>query len=124
MGAAAGVDSVGHGVGDALVDDELLRLMRAKGTDYIATLVVFEPQQARVMSPAELAQLNPPQRAAELAREAQADKTVLPYDAKRWAIMQENIRRLKRRKSPLASGPMRGSRGSIMDPGRSARSGG
>jgi imidazolonepropionase-like amidohydrolase len=47
VAAAAGVDALGHGVGDALVDDELIALMKAKGTGYIPTMVVFEPQQDR-----------------------------------------------------------------------------
>jgi imidazolonepropionase-like amidohydrolase len=117
VAAAAGVDSVGHGVGDALVDDELIGLMRATGTDYIATLSVFEPQQVRVMSPAELAELNPAQRAAELAMESRADKTVLPYDAKRWGIMQDNIRRLKKAKIPIGIGTDAGIEGVYHGPG-------
>jgi imidazolonepropionase-like amidohydrolase len=117
VAAAAGVDSVGHGIGDELVDDELIALMRAKGTDYIATLSVFEPQQVRIMPPAELASLNPAQRAAELAMEARTDKTVLPYDARRWAIMQENIRRLKKAKIPIGIGTDAGIEGVYHGPG-------
>jgi imidazolonepropionase-like amidohydrolase len=117
VAAAAGVDSVGHGVGDAPVDDELIGLMRAKGTDYIATLSVFEPQQVRVMPPAELAALNPGQRAAELAMEGRADKTVLPYDAKRWGVMQDNIRRLKKAKIPIGIGTDAGIEGVYHGPG-------
>jgi imidazolonepropionase-like amidohydrolase len=117
VAAAAGVDSVGHGVGDELVDDELLTLMRAKGTDYIATLSVFEPQQVRVMTPAELAALNPGQRAAEAAMEARSDKTVLPYDARRWQIMQDNIRRLKKAGMRVGIGTDAGIAGVYHGPG-------
>jgi imidazolonepropionase-like amidohydrolase len=117
VAAAAGVDSLAHGIGDELVDDELIALMRNGGTDYIATLVVFEPQQARKMSSAEIARLNPGQRAAESAMEARADKTVLPYDAKRWNIMQENIRRLKKAKIPIGVGTDAGIEGVYHGPG-------
>ncbi len=117
VAAAAGVDSVGHGVGDELVDDELIGLMRAHHTAYIATLSVFEPQQVRVMSAAEKAELNPGQRAAEEAMEAGADKTVLPYDARRWGIMQDNIRRLKKAKIPIGIGTDAGIEGVYHGPG-------
>ena len=117
VAAAAGVDSVGHGVGDELVDDELIGLMRAKGTDYIATLSVFEPQQVRVMPADELAALNPGQRAAELAMESRPDKTVLPYDARRWQIMQDNIRRLKKARIRIGIGTDAGIEGVYHGPG-------
>lgn len=117
VAAAAGVDSLGHGVGDAPVDDELMDLMRAKGTDYIATLVVFEPQQVREMSPPELATLNPGQRAAEGAMAARPDKTVEPYDARRWGIMQDNIRRLKKARIPIGIGSDAGIEGVYHGPG-------
>lgn len=117
LAAAAGVDSVGHGVGDEPIDDELLGLMRQRGTAYIATLVVYEPQQARVMSPAELATLNPPERGAQEAMEARADKAVLPYDARRWGIMQDNIRRLKKARIPIGIGSDAGIEGVYHGPG-------
>ncbi len=117
LAASAGVNSVGHGVGDELVDDELIGLMRAKGTGYIATLSVFEPQQVRVMPPGELASLNPGQRAAEAAMEAGTDKTVLPYDARRWQIMQDNIRRLKKAKILIGIGTDAGIEGVYHGPG-------
>lgn len=117
LAAAAGVDSVGHGVGDEPIDDELLALMRQRGTAYIATLVVYEPQQTRVMSPAELATLNPPERGAQEAMEARADKAVLPYDARRWGIMQDNIRRLKKARIPIGIGSDAGIEGVYHGPG-------
>ena len=117
VAAAAGVDSVGHGVGDERVDDELIGLMRKNHTAYIATLSVFEPQQVRVMPPAEKAALNPGQRAAEERMEAGTDKTVLPYDSRRWGIMQDNIRRLKKAKIPIGIGTDAGIEGVYHGPG-------
>lgn len=101
VAAAAGVDAVGHGVGDALVDDELIKLMRRKGTAYIATLVVYEPQQERVLSAAEIAGLDAGERADEVRRRG---GPVRDYDAKRWKIMRENIGRLKKAKIPIGIG--------------------
>ena len=95
VAAAAGVDAVGHGVGDALVDDQLIGLMRAHHTGYIPTLVVFEPQERRSFLPAEWRALRPPERALEQARMARPPARLPAYASKRWAIMRENIRRLK-----------------------------
>jgi len=95
VAAAAGVDSVGHGVGDALVDDQLIALMKKNHTAYIPTLVVYEPQQTRRFEPGEWAGLTPAERRYEEGRKNELKKPVLDYDSRRWGIMQENIRRLK-----------------------------
>ena len=95
VAAAAGVDSVGHGVGDALVDDELIALMKAHGTAYIPTLVVYEPQEDRTFGPGEMAMFSPPEQARERARMAAPLAPVPAYEAKRWTIMQENVRRVR-----------------------------
>lgn len=116
VAAAAGVNAVGHGVGDALVDSELIGLMRKNDTAYVATLVVYEPQQTRVMSAAEMAELNPGERARE-AEMAKQDHAVLPYDAKRWAIMRDNIRRLKKAGIPIGIGTDSGIGGVYHGPG-------
>ncbi|ANY20956.1 D-hydantoinase/dihydropyrimidinase [Tsuneonella dongtanensis] len=101
VAAAAGVDAVGHGVGDALIDDELIKLMRRKGTAYIATLVVYEPQQERVLSAAELDGLDAGERADEVNRRG---GPIREYDTKRWKIMRENIGRLKKANIPIGIG--------------------
>jgi imidazolonepropionase-like amidohydrolase len=101
VAAAAGVDAVGHGVGDSLVDDELIKLMRRKGAAYIATLVVYEPQQERVLGAAELAGLDAGERADEATRRGGA---IREYDARRWKIMRENIGRLKKARIPIGIG--------------------
>lgn len=92
VAAAAGVDALGHGVGDALVDDELIALMKARGTAYVPTLTAYEPQQDRILLPAERNRLRPAERAREDAHRA---APVSALEAERWAIMQENVRRLK-----------------------------
>ena len=95
IAAGAGVDALGHGIGDALVDDALIALMKAKGTAYIPTLVVYEPQEGRAFLPAEWRRLRPPERAREAARMADPDEPASERSTTRWTIMRENVRRLK-----------------------------
>lgn len=99
--AAAGVSALGHGIGDALVDKELIALMRKNGTAYVSTLAVYEPQETRVLFAGETAKLN----AFERAREATTARgPVEAYDARRWQVLQENIRRLKKAGIPIGIG--------------------
>ncbi|MET1110167.1 MAG: amidohydrolase family protein [Allosphingosinicella sp.] len=102
VAAAAGVDALGHGIGDALVDDALIALMKARGTAYIPTLVVYEPQEGRTFLPAEWRRLRPPERAREEARVA--DEPASERSAARWTVMRENVRRLKAAGIPIAIG--------------------
>jgi imidazolonepropionase-like amidohydrolase len=95
VAAAAGVDALGHGIGDALVDDALIALMKARHTAYVPTLVVYEPQEDRVFLPAEWRRLRPPERAREEARLADPDAPASGRSSVRWTIMRENVRRLK-----------------------------
>jgi imidazolonepropionase-like amidohydrolase len=95
LAAAAGVDALGHGVGDSLVDHELIALMKARGTAYVPTLVAYEPQQDRTFLAAEWARLRPIERAREERRTAAAQPPVPALESGRWAIMRENVRRLK-----------------------------
>lgn len=104
LAARAGVDAVGHGIGDALVDDELITLMRKSGTAYVPTLVVYEPQSGRPFLPEEWSELAPVERARE-ERRNNADPAAIPdYEAKRWAIMQDNVRRLAAAGIPIGVG--------------------
>lgn len=105
LAASAGVNAVGHGVGDALIDKELTGLMRTSGTAYVGTMTVFEPQQTRSFAPGEAAMQNPDERAREAAFAAgEALNPVLPYDARRWDILRANIRLLKKAGIPIGIG--------------------
>lgn len=95
IAAGAGVDALGHGIGDALVDDELIALMRANGTAYVPTMVVYEPQQDRAFAPGEWQSLRPQERAHDEAERAEAREPIPAYEARRWEILRENLRRLK-----------------------------
>jgi imidazolonepropionase-like amidohydrolase len=94
IAARAGVDAVVHGIGDAPVDAEMIRLMKRHHMAYVPTMVVFEPQENRSFLPAEWPLLSDEDRANEQARMAKPPEPIAPYDAKRWAILQDNLRRL------------------------------
>lgn len=105
LAASAGVDSVGHGVGDALIDRELVDLMRTNGTAYMGTHTVFEPQQARTFAPGEAAMQNLDERRREAAyAQGAGKKPILPYDARRWNILRANIKLLKKAGIPIGIG--------------------
>jgi hypothetical protein len=104
VAAAAGVDALGHGIGDFLVDDALIALMKAKGTAYVPTLVVYEPQEGREFLPAEWRRLRPPERAREEARIAEERGSAPGRESPRWTIMKENVRRLKAAGIPVGIG--------------------
>ncbi|MBB4153844.1 imidazolonepropionase-like amidohydrolase [Sphingomonas jinjuensis] len=104
VAAAAGVDAVGHGVGDAGIDDELIALMRAHRTGYVATLVVYEPQQDRTFLPTEWRDLRAPERAREQARMDAPIAAIPALEEKRWQIMRDNIARLKAAGIPIGIG--------------------
>lgn len=93
IAARAGVDAIGHGVGDGLVDEELIALMRENGTGYAPTMVVYEPQQDRTMLPEELRGLRPSERAREEAR--RPGEPIPELESRRWTFLRENLRRLK-----------------------------
>ena len=89
----AGVDAVVHGTGDAIIDDATIRRMKARRTGYVATMVVYEPQQARELTARDLAMLRPAERLRENNRSL-VPPPIADWDARRWAILQDNLRRL------------------------------
>jgi len=95
LAAAAGVDALGHGIGDALVDQELVGLMKANGTAYVPTMAVYEPPELRKFEEAEWRRLRPPERAREAAQGGGTADQIPEVEARRWTILQENMRRMK-----------------------------
>jgi imidazolonepropionase-like amidohydrolase len=59
IAARAGVDVIAHGIGNAPADEELIGLMKAKGTTYASTLAVYEPRERDILSPLLAAVLEP-----------------------------------------------------------------
>jgi imidazolonepropionase-like amidohydrolase len=84
IAVAAGVDALGHSIGDALVDDALIALLKAKGTAYIGTLATYEPQADREFLPAEWRRLRTVERAREEARRSAARDEPSDREAARW----------------------------------------
>ena len=105
IAAEAGVDSLAHGVGDALVDDELISLMKQHHTAYVSTLATFEPESLQSSSPRLIALLSPQGRAFE-ARHAQRAPAVMAAEAnmRRWHFLQQNIARLLAAGIPIGVG--------------------
>ena len=64
IAARASVDVIVHGMGDREADNEVIGLMRAKGTAYVSTLAVYEPRGRGLLSPLLSAVLEPAVREA------------------------------------------------------------
>ena len=91
IAARTGVDVIAHGIGNAPADEELLRIMREKGTTYAPTLAVYESKPLGIRSPLLRALLEPAaiqirERQAATARPALPDR---PREA-RWRNLMRN----------------------------------
>jgi imidazolonepropionase-like amidohydrolase len=123
VAARAAVDVIVHGIGDREVDNELIELMRAKGTAYVSTLAVYEPRGRNLLSPLLPAVLEPAvretissmlnapgaqdeggkapaqQRAARTARtirpDASQDANAATQRSQRWQNLLYNVSALK-----------------------------
>ncbi len=107
IAARAGVDILVHGIGDAPVDDELIRLLKAKGTFYVSTLAVYESHPIGHVSDRVLGLLDPEARAAISAAAARpATVTAAPNEArqKRWQNLLANVHHLNEAGIPVAAG--------------------
>src|SRR5262249_5622426 len=102
IAARAGVDVIDHGVGDKLVDEELIKLMKAKGTTYAPTLAVYDPRArdiwtplpSAVLPPAARGGLLPPQN-PPLQPSGGASENGDPPRLRRWKILQDNTAALR-----------------------------
>lgn len=94
IAASAGVDALVHGIGDALADKEIVRLMKRGSTAYVPTMVVYEPQQDRRFLPGEWRMMPPEARAREQTRMARPIEAIPEWDKRRWWLMRENLRLL------------------------------
>jgi imidazolonepropionase-like amidohydrolase len=101
IAARAGVDVLAHGAGDAEADEELVALLKAKGTFYVPTLAVYEPRRPESV-PDRLASVVWPRVRAAMA--AAAPAAISPARSKRWQIMLANVRRLCQAGVPVAVG--------------------
>jgi hypothetical protein len=98
IAARAGVDVIAHGIGNSPVDEELIELMKSKGTTYAPTLAVYEqrgrgfmtPMVARVLEPIAKEAIQPPP-----TQGAPRSATESPQ-ARRWKNLMQNTDSLKR----------------------------
>lgn len=102
--AAAGVDVIDHGVGDAEVDEELIRLLLDHHTTYTPTLAVYHPKGRAILDSTLAAVLPPESREAvrpALTPPAPKSGLVVPYRdpeserARRWSHLVRNNHKLR-----------------------------
>lgn len=110
VAAAAKVDGLVHGIGDAEVDQELIDLLKASGTAYAPTLAVYETHQLPV--PARALQVMEPDVRATFAGRGSTPPTP-PARARRWQHLLASVRRLHAAGVPVAAGTDAGMAGTF-----------
>jgi imidazolonepropionase-like amidohydrolase len=103
IAARAGVDVIAHGVGDRDADEELFKLMKAKGTTYAPTLAVYEPRGrdiltpllGAVLAPAARMDLVPPQNSPMRPADGSAENGDPPR-LRRWTVLQNNTAAMRK----------------------------
>lgn len=97
IAARAGVDVIAHGIGDDEADDEIVDLMKAKGTTYAPTLAVYE-QRRREPPPPLLRAVLEPGAVAILERLAKQPSRQSPLYVEtrriRWQRLMANTAKL------------------------------
>ncbi len=103
IAARAGVDVIAHGIGDAVVDDKFISLMKERKVTYAPTLAVYEPRSrailtpllAKVINPSVLAMIQPPLTPPTTAEINNASPEPTAR-ARRWQILQNNTAALRK----------------------------
>jgi imidazolonepropionase-like amidohydrolase len=104
IAARAGVDVLVHGIGDADVDQELIEIMKAKGTVYVSTLAVYEFKNGSERSPRLLGLLEP-EVSATLRPAPTGPAPEPPAERReRWQHLTGNVRKLFEAGIPVAVG--------------------
>ena len=89
IAARAGVDVIAHGVGDARVDAELVKLLKEKHTAYVSTMAVFE---SKTWPPsALLASFLEPAALRITAKMSNASTPETAARRRRWANLNANL---------------------------------
>ncbi len=109
IAARAGIDALAHGIGDAQVDEELIGILKSKGTAYISTLAVFEPRAGGAPPERALPLLEPAirdllSRTPRVRTEGAPRGDERSLRARRWQFLLENVRRLHESGVPIACG--------------------
>jgi imidazolonepropionase-like amidohydrolase len=99
LAARAGVDVLAHGIGNINADEELVKLMKAKGTNYVSTLAVYEPRRQVEFTPLLEAVLSTEARdilkTPAQPSPQQSNPTGESPTARRWKFLLGNISALK-----------------------------
>lgn len=107
IAARAGVNVIAHGVGDRDADEELIGLMKQKGTTYAPTLAVYEPRGRDILSPLLATVLDPvvrnsitpplvPTGETRLAPAAGSAENGDAPRLRRWSVLQRNTAALRK----------------------------
>ncbi|MFT9099297.1 MAG: amidohydrolase family protein [Zymomonas mobilis subsp. pomaceae] len=110
IATAADVDALGHGVGDTLVDEEEIKLLKEHHVAYVPTLSVYEPEDRPRFDENELIALQPVEQQAEQAKIINPP-SVRDMDRQRYTIMETNVQRLAKAGIPIAIGTDAGMEG-------------
>jgi imidazolonepropionase-like amidohydrolase len=104
VAARAGVDVLAHGIGDADADEELIGLLKEKGTTYVSTLAVYEPRGRNILTPLLAAVLDSAANAVIAPPLTPPDGQGSTRDgvvynggsprARRWQFLMRNVRAL------------------------------
>jgi imidazolonepropionase-like amidohydrolase len=100
--ARAGVDVIAHGIGDTLVDDELVQLLRSRATAYVPTLAVYEHKSGPL--PPLLNALLQPQLWKLAASARQVSRPPSPTRRRRWSHLIANVALLRAAGARIAAG--------------------
>jgi imidazolonepropionase-like amidohydrolase len=102
MAARAGVDIIGHGIGDEEVDPELIDLMRKSQTVYAPTLSVYAPSSGVPETPLLDEVLDPSarrvmerRRQETGTRSAESDERAAKARQRRWSNLRRNTALLR-----------------------------
>jgi len=96
IAARAGVDVIAHGIGDRLADDELMKILREKGTTYAPTLAVYESKPRGLWAPLLKVLLEPLAMEAILrGGRSRAAGEPDPHRVARWKNLMENTALLR-----------------------------
>jgi imidazolonepropionase-like amidohydrolase len=103
IAARGGVDVIAHGIGDAVIDDELAGLMKEKKVTYAPTLVVYEtrdrailtPLLSRVLEPSVLSMIQPP-LTPPASHRTKSERSEPPPRERRWQMLQQNTAALRK----------------------------
>lgn len=85
IAARAGVDMLGHGIGDAEVDSELIDLMKRVNTTYVSTLAVYDSRPVDIDTPLLRFALGP-----EITKLPDPPRASAPR-ARRWERLMHNV---------------------------------